>query len=117
MQLIKTEIKGLNFNKEKNTFGLLVSLNEKETWLNGWASSRTSELNKGETVYLWVFEEEYNGKTYLKFRLPSIDFLLGRDGEDKKYTKEDFIPQVVSPTQSPGNEEEKSEIKVEDIPF
>jgi len=37
---------------------------------NGFGDERTLNWNKGETVELELFEEEYNGKMQHKFKLP-----------------------------------------------
>lgn len=39
-------------------------------YYNGFGDERTLNWNKGETVELELFEEEYNGKMQHKFKLP-----------------------------------------------
>lgn len=83
MQLKKVKIEGLNNNKEKNTCGLMIKdKNGQDQWINGWSDVRTKALNKGEEIYLWLYQEEYNGKQYWKFRLPSLDHLLATAGKE-----------------------------------
>jgi len=79
----KITIKGVNHKdvqkKDGGTFqtcGILIDTTEGEVWVNGFGSPRTQALQKGETIYVELYDEEYNGKVYKKFRLPSLDCLL-----------------------------------------
>lgn len=74
MKLVTKEIKGINL-KDK-TVGILIDSNNGEQWVNGFRTARTDQLNKGETIQLWVYQEEYQGKMYTKFRLPSLDHII-----------------------------------------
>lgn len=80
----KVTIKGVNHKDVQKkdgsgvftTCGLLIDTPTGEEWVNGFGNARTQALQKGETIYIELYEEEYNGKTYKKFRLPSLDCLL-----------------------------------------
>lgn len=77
MHLKKIDIKGVNNPKDKKTCGILIqSKSGEDMWVNGWQSHRTQQLNKGESIYVFLYQEEYKGKNYWKFKLPSIDHLL-----------------------------------------
>lgn len=79
----KITIKGVNHKEVQKkdgsvflTCGILTDLNGKEEWINGYGNARTQALNKGESIFLDIYEEEYNGKVYKKFRLPSLDHII-----------------------------------------
>lgn len=80
----KVTIKGVNHKEVSKKdgsgvftmCGLLIDTPTGEEWVNGFGNARTQALQKGETIYIELYEEEYNGKTYKKFRLPSLDHLL-----------------------------------------
>lgn len=88
MKLISVTLKGVNNPKDKQTCGILVDGKEGEVWLNGWQDARTRALNKGETIQIFYYEEEYNGKMWKKFRLPSLDFLLTPKDDTEKLVRE-----------------------------
>jgi len=92
MQLRTVTLKGINNPKDKSTCGILVDTARGEEWANGWQSERTQALNKGETIQVHLYEEEYDGKMWLKFKLPSIDALMcpKDDKEVEQLVKENF---------------------------
>lgn len=129
MQLRLVTLKGINNPKDKKTCGILIDTARGEEWVNGWQSARTQALNKGETIKVWLYEEEYQGKKYLKFKLPSLDALMATGGEDRsaQQTAQAFNGTVVDQgmksmavedqnVSNPVNEGEQG-IRVEDISF
>ena len=114
MELRKVTLAGVNNPKDKITCGILINTSRGEEWANGWASARTKNLNKGETILVHLYEEEYQGKNYLKFTLPSLDHLFAElinVGDLPEPEIQGFVP---TPTIEPGSAEE---IQVSDIPF
>ena len=115
MTLKTITLKAVNNAKEKVT-GIMIEGKNGDLWLNGWKNSRTEALNTGETIQIWYYREEYEGKTYDKFRLPSIDHLL----TNKLEVPEGFsqVNKVKEQVEAQGLEKKEStEIKVEDINF
>lgn len=99
-------IRGLNLSKDKPTCGILIDTKQGELWFNAFRTPRMEQLNKGETIAVWLYQEEYQGKMMNKFKLPSIDHLL----QDLKSTPN---PKQVAATVADFEAEEI----IEEIPF
>lgn len=115
MYLKTVTLKAVNNAKEKIT-GIMIQGKEGDMWLNAWKNPRTEALNIGETIQIWYYQEEYEGKTYDKFRLPSIDHLLA----NKIEVPEGFsqVNAVQEQVEAQGlTKGAKPEIRPEDIPF
>lgn len=115
MYLKTVTLKGVNNSKEKTT-GILIDTTKGEMWINAWKTPRTETLNVGETIQIWYYQEEYEGKKYDKFRLPSLDHLLTSKLEvPEGFTQVNKVKeQVEAQGLSKGTE---PEIRLEDIPF
>ena len=115
MTLKTVTLKAINNAKEKTT-GIMIEGKNGDIWLNGWKNSRTEALNTGETIQIWYYREEYEGKTYDKFKLPSIDHLL----TNKLEVPEGFsqVNKVKEQVEAQGlSKGTEPEIRPEDIPF
>ena len=78
-------------------------------WLfNDWQVDIIAKANGGDELYLELFKEEYNGKEYDKFKIPSkVDIL------EKRVEKLEFlINGKEEPSPDPPEEEED-----QDLPF
>jgi len=47
-----------------------------DEWMNGFGSDITTQWKKGDKVSIIIYEEDYNGKTYKKFKLPNASAAL-----------------------------------------
>lgn len=123
MQLRRITLKAVNHQKEKQT-SILIDTARGEEWATAWKTGRTDQLNKGETIDAFFYMEEYNGKQYLKFKLPSIDHLFASLVTPPKQPKQEET-RPTAPTsydaeqmaQAFNGEVAKQEIRLEDIPF
>ena len=105
----KVKLEAVNTKDEKQVGICVKDNNGNDFWMNAWKDSRTSALNKGETIHIWYFQTTGNtGKVFHNFKLPSVDHLLAMGG--KEVTLEDAAEAI-------GGTVEKKEITVDDIPF
>lgn len=118
MQYKVVTIKGLNLTKDKPTCGILIDTAKGELWFNGWRTPRMEQLNKGETITVWLYQEEYNGAMQNKFKLPSIDHLLQQMTQQMGWTpSEKAAPVAPKPVAAKPPVDDTNDIRVEDIPF
>lgn len=119
MQYKVVTIKGLNLTKEKPTCGILIETARGELWFNAFRTPRMEQLNKGETIGVWLYEEEYNGKKQNKFKLPSIDHLVQQISQQTGWTpSESPAPVAQKPVVAkPIYDQDTQDINVDDIPF
>ena len=61
----KTSAKG----NEYTLVGIKIE-SKPNTWINGFGNAQTAKWNVGDEFELDIYEEEYNGKMYWKFKLP-----------------------------------------------
>ena len=69
---VKNEIKTSKAGKNYPTCAIKVD----SQWLNGFGCKVTEAWQPGMTIEVDVFEEEYNGKMYKKFKLLKKEDLL-----------------------------------------
>lgn len=122
MNLRKVTLKAVSIKPDKPTASILIDTRRGEEWASGFINPRTKGLNKGETVYVHLFESEYNGKKYLNFELPSIDHLLALmiEQDAQKAVSQAFQAPSEPTNTEPfidGYGQEQNPVKVEDIPF
>ncbi len=55
-----------------------------DTWINGFENDTTKTWKKGDSISLDIYDEEYNGKTYKKFKSPNATNALASDVEKLK---------------------------------
>ena len=82
MQIKKCYLKAVNSKDDK--CGVLIDTAQGELWFNGFANERTKQLNKEETVWLWLYQSRNGDKVYNNFKLPSIDQLFAMMNVDDK---------------------------------
>ena len=82
---------------------IAVSIQVDETWYNGFGNEEMMSWSAGDTKELELFDEEYNGKMYKKFKVPNrLDALIVRVEElearmdklgkpDENTTVEDYV--------------------------
>lgn len=80
-------------------------------WHNGFGNKSNSTWKEGDTVEVEVYEEEYNGKMYKKFKTPTVeDMLLKRvEALEAVVFKDKTVKDIAV--------EERSKIDVSDLPF
>ena len=61
----KTSAKG----NEYTSVGIKIE-SKPDTWINGFGNAQTAKWQEGDEFELDIYEEEYNGKMYWKFKLP-----------------------------------------------
>ena len=96
----------------------------KEVWINGFGNSETKTWNTGDTVDVEIYDEEYQGKTYKKFKtLDKTDVVIEKMNQlNERLVKVEeycfggvaiYTPTAPVPTEVPGNpnatEEQKEE--------
>jgi hypothetical protein len=58
---------------------IAVSIQVDEVWHNGFGNEEMMSWSAGDTKELELFDEEYNGKMYKKFKVPNrLDALIAR---------------------------------------
>ena len=67
----KTSAKGNDYT----SVGIKIE-SKPDTWINGFGNAQTEKWTEGDEFELDIYEEEYNGKMYWKFRLPKTGDLL-----------------------------------------
>jgi len=76
LQNVKAERK---VSAKTNKPYIAVSIQVDGTWHNGFGNEEMMSWSAGETKELELFDEEYNGKMYKKFKVPNrFDELLAR---------------------------------------
>ena len=79
LQNVKAERK---VSAKTNKPYIAVSIQVDGTWHNGFGNEEMMKWSAGETKELELFDEEYNGKMYKKFKVPNrFDELLARVAE------------------------------------
>lgn len=74
--MAKIKIEFIKHNLSKNGKTKLCSIktldkNGQEVWLGGFGNNTTESWQKGQTIELDVFQEEYNGTLRWKFKEPT----------------------------------------------
>jgi len=72
LQFVKNEQKVSKAGKPYTACSIKVS----EDWVNGFGSPATQAWQVGDSVMLDIYEEEWNGKMYKKFKVPDKADLL-----------------------------------------
>ncbi len=116
-------------NKPYTTCSILtVDKNGVDTWINSFGNDATKDFRVGQTVDLDIYQEEYNGKTYLKFREviqrsmfaeldkinAKLDVLMGKKPVS---AAEDLGLTAEPPEEQPVEFHKPDEVQVADIPF
>tara|TARA_Y100001938_G_scaffold130564_1_gene186664 strand:+ start:292 stop:633 length:342 start_codon:yes stop_codon:yes gene_type:complete len=82
---------------------IAASISVDGTWYNGFGNEEMMNWKAGDTKEVELFEEEYNGKMYKKFKVPSrLDLLIARvaelearvsklEGTGQNITAQDFV--------------------------
>ena len=98
--------------------------NGQEVWLSGFGNNTTKSWADGQVVELEVYQEEYNGKTSLKFHSPQdinqlelllsinrkLDILLGKSSTASR----PVYPETPTAADLAGRPDD---VKVDEIPF
>jgi len=82
---------------------IAASITVDGTWYNEFGNEEMMNWKAGETKEVELFEEEYNGKMYKKFKVPNkLDLLIARvaelearvsklEGTGQNITAQDFV--------------------------
>jgi hypothetical protein len=82
---------------------IAASISVDGTWYNGFGNEEMMNWKAGDTKEVELFEEEYNGKMYKKFKVPNkLDLLIARvaelearvsklEGTGQSITAQDFV--------------------------
>lgn len=72
IEAIKNEDKVSNNGKSYTRCSIkTIDRNGQETWISGFGNDTTKSWRKGQTVDLEVYSEDYQDKTYYKFKEPA----------------------------------------------
>ncbi len=66
---VRSEEKTSKGGKNYTSVGIKIE-SKPDTWINGFGNAQTANWQEGDEFELDIFEEEYNGKMYWKFKLP-----------------------------------------------
>lgn len=100
LQYVKAERK---VSAKTNKPYISASIQVNDVWYNGFGDEAIFNWKAGETKEVELFEEEYNGKMYKKFKVPNkFDILIAKVAElearleklekpDENTTAEDYV--------------------------
>jgi len=66
---VNSEKKTSRQGNEYTSVGIKIE-SKPDTWINGFGNAQTANWNVGDEFELDIYQEEYNGKMYWKFKLP-----------------------------------------------